>query len=834
MLFFAIYHLLLAEPSSCPPPTHLVPLQVGPDFITYEVNVTTTCGGIILLTGMVPPAQQTLVPGLQQVTFAGLSPGIPYSACFKLYCEMPCSPGNESTPLCHSFTLNACSAPPPPVVVNRTATSLTLGGNYMDCGGVMSLHATASLPPMFQVEVPSGSQQTTFSGLVPDTEYFFCHRNRCLKAGFITCVAWDESPAECLSIKTEVLTTCAGPTQYQLQNLAARSLQVQSHFESFGGRVEARLAGNVVAQSTVSAGSQVITLGGLQPSTTYNVCFYNYCDMNHTILSTSLCANITTKNECLEIDELELLALTPFSYEVRVTFGEFGGSAKLYTLDGQFTETLYPKGVQTLVNPYPLSPATFYTICARNACNAAQSQFTAENCLPIQTAPEQCVPPPLLNLTAITSNSMVLNAQAGPFGAQVEISAENQTQIREMNAGATQKLLDLLADATTYQISVRNHCYTGTLSDAITTSASTASAAQANGLLTPPSFIDESWLWAEKGRARLVLPDPNSDGWDRFGSAQLAYFIRMLEPGCPDQPLFETEYSSPTWPIQFAIPVPIPATPYEVEISRVLKNSKGGSRSSGTVLVGPPNNNVTQISTQALEIKRWILHVPRKSGGFSGTLVMQNRFPDLPARLWVAGFDQAGQFVAGSAKALTVIGRRAEIAIYPEAGTSLFPEEMTDAVSHLGLFEEYDRTNLGVAITYSRAGDPRGLTATVPEADLRKGQANGTVFSLESRTSPLFWDGAALLNLTQSSPTEIVAHQRNLADDAIQASISLGAIEPGAKKLVVLSDLFPFCADCYYSLETTQNKRSLQLLGLRGTLGTANTVLVESVSQKKN
>jgi hypothetical protein len=52
--------------------------------------------------------------------------------------------------------------------------------------------------------------------------------------------------------------------------------------------------------------------------------------------------------------------------------------------------------------------------------------------------------------------------------------------------------------------------------------------------------------------------------------------------------------------------------------------------------------------------------------------------------------------------------------------------------------------------------------------------------------------------------------------------------------LVVLSDLFPFCADCYYSLETTQNLRSLQLLGLRGTLGTANTVLVESVSQKKN
>ncbi|MCB1052173.1 MAG: hypothetical protein H6510_06395 [Acidobacteria bacterium] len=837
MLLF--FFLLFQDPTQamvCEPVTHVVPVEFGSTYCVFEVDVT-ACGAVASIQPITSKQgfpQQVLMPGLQLVQFAGLTPST-YEFCVQHFCDPPCDVSNLGPSNCITIDLSNCIPPTNYGLVNKTATTITVDAIYPDCGGKFEIFDDLMNPPLLSQSVPDGHQQITFSNLMPDTDYIVCYTNRCRPAGIPDCTTFISAPPVCQILRTEALTTCDAPASYSLQARSPNSITVQSNFGPYGGRVQAKIGTSVIAQAIAQPGTQSVLLGGLAGGTTYSVCFQNACDFGLNFYSPTLCASITTEVECRVIEDIALKTLTPFTFEAEATFGDFGGSAKLYKVDGSFTETFYSKGFQKIRNPYQLEPNTTYILCVRNACNVNQTQFTEENCISINTPPEMCVPPPSLMVTDITSNSMRLVATAGPFGAQVTMVSGSKSRSREMAANSTEKEVNFLPDATTFRIEIRNHCYNGGLSDPITATATTLSAEESNGYLSPPTFVTEQLIWAEKGRVRLVLPNPNSDGWDRFGNADLAYQVRMTLKDCDADPLYDGIVTSNKWPKLLVIPVPIPATEYEVQVRRTLANSKGGGTSKGTVLVGPSNDNTTQISTTLTDVKRWLLHVPRKSGGFEGTLVLNNRFPDLPAVIWVAGYDANGQYVPGSTTSLLVVGSRAEIPIYPVSGSSisLYSGSMTDLVSHIGLFEEYNRHTLETAVTYRKSGDPEGLTATVQESDFSKGDPIGAFFTIEGRTAPDFWDGVAVLNLAGNSTTEVIVKQRHNGDDSVLAEMSLGNVLPGQKRLSVLSDQFPLCTDCYYTLEAKDPKKTFQVLGLRGTLTTESSVLVESKSFKK-
>lgn len=341
--------------------------------------------------------------------------------------------------------------------------------------------------------------------------------------------------------------------------------------------------------------------------------------------------------------------------------------------------------------------------------------------------------------------------------------------------------------------------------------------------VTPPApdFITATDLWIGDGnRVFMRLPHPNADGWDGSNRLLMSYRVAMVQD-C--EVLFEGDVQASNFPAVYSFPIRTPDEPYEVEVYRRVHDVKRDSVSSPTVIVGPAvTGDPSVIPSDFWELKRWVLHVPKVGGGFQGKLVLNNRFPSVPSEIWIAGFDVAGRYLEGTQKKLVVIGPLGTIPIYPYDGESqsVFEAALTDSVSHIGLFEVGGARHVHVSISYKQFDNEDAFPAAVEETDLDTGLNAGSVFTVEGRRGTGFWDGVAVLNLRAAlaQDVDIVYRELNSGDEL--GRITLDSIQPGHKKLAVLSDLFPYREDTYYTVESKSPGATIQVLGLRGSYAT--------------
>lgn len=342
-----------------------------------------------------------------------------------------------------------------------------------------------------------------------------------------------------------------------------------------------------------------------------------------------------------------------------------------------------------------------------------------------------------------------------------------------------------------------------------------------------PVFIGEENVWVnDAGKLELFLPDPNADGWDPSGGADLSYYVQLRQ-NCVD--FFDLWISGDLFPQWVTLDaVDLIFDDYEIVISR--SNDLSKDTSPGTVIVGPPESAVSAgLPDEFIEFDRWMLHAPKIAGGFTGTLVVDNLFPELPVRVWVSGFDEAGDLVANSQVSVVVVGQRGSIPLYQDGTTkpALYPSAMTDRISHLALFEEGNRHLTRVALTYQNLSED-ALAATVEEERIRSGAAAGTQFTVEARKSANYWDGVAILNLTGFLTTDVRISQKRLGTGEEIAWVPLGSVAPGHKLLAVISDFFAFEPDTYYEVDSTKTDARLQVMGLRGSTTAEKPLLVGS------
>lgn len=344
-----------------------------------------------------------------------------------------------------------------------------------------------------------------------------------------------------------------------------------------------------------------------------------------------------------------------------------------------------------------------------------------------------------------------------------------------------------------------------------------------------PRFITPDFVWKKgDGSVEILLPHPNSDGFFSLPSTQLAYEI-SITVDCT--PRFTQTVTPDSFPYLYTLPVSAPAGPYQIRIARGwVDSNKRDMFGEAQIISGPSRADKNeQISTEVSDIDRWLFHVPRVAGGFEGTIVFSNPFPELPAVLWVAGFDAFGEYVSGTQTGIAVIGQKAELLVYDDGSgkQALFDAAFTDEISHLGLFEANGKKTVQVSMTYQSL-TPGALSASVNETDLALGGSVGSSFVMDARESDVFWDGVALLNLTGNTESRVFVSQRRTSDHGLLGRIQIASVAPGAKNLQVISDLFPFTPGTYYTIDTGTTMELLQVVGLRGTLPPQSPLLVSS------
>lgn len=348
----------------------------------------------------------------------------------------------------------------------------------------------------------------------------------------------------------------------------------------------------------------------------------------------------------------------------------------------------------------------------------------------------------------------------------------------------------------------------------------------------PPSFITDRDVWLdEQDRIVVWCPDPNADGAIQQPTLQRGYTFRLVQ----DCRILESVTATPSsYPNVFRFSSPVPDGPYTIEVARFFQGAnKRATEGIPRVYAGPDlASSDTVIATETRNIGRWLLHLPKASGGFSGTVTFFNRFPEIPAPIWVAGFDATGALIDGTRQQLLIVGQVQTLPVYGVGGEEgLFDAAHADRISHLGLFEPRNAALVQASLTY-RSLEEDALTATVDEVSLLDGALVGAGFTLDARPAEVYWDGAALLNLTGSAPVEVTVA---LVDPAGQvlAHRELDPIAPGSKQLLVLSDVFPQSGRVagYYTL-SSEGDVPFQVVGLRGTLVSNPALLVNTKVSK--
>jgi len=345
------------------------------------------------------------------------------------------------------------------------------------------------------------------------------------------------------------------------------------------------------------------------------------------------------------------------------------------------------------------------------------------------------------------------------------------------------------------------------------------------GTLSAPTFVSADRVWInDAGNVVVNLPHPNIDGWDPSTQIPIQYVLNFLQN---DSSMDEITVSVDT-PFPFLSELGAPPTDdYFVSIKRqaIIGGNTPTMVSQAVLVPGPRQVYGQQIASNFAFIDRWLFHIPKQLGGFDAKLTLTNRFPELPAMVKLIGFDSQGRPIDRAEKDLALIGRRKEWSVCGDTAAHLFPSELQDEISHVGIFEPKNTNFVLVSLTYvNLASDARSNTQEVNLKD-GKGGSKFLPAPTETGAGDAKWDGIAALNMRNDTETPVWLDQASTQTDeeagtsheVIHRSVSLGSIAPGGKLLYAISESeFPFIEGAYYLLRTENPSQKIQALALHG------------------
>jgi len=319
-----------------------------------------------------------------------------------------------------------------------------------------------------------------------------------------------------------------------------------------------------------------------------------------------------------------------------------------------------------------------------------------------------------------------------------------------------------------------------------------------------PDYLDQTNFWIDdSGYLNCVFPDPGIDGEDTTN----LYYVTWIEVEC-QVANGRTLVGGSGWPVVIQIPASeVPTVPWTVQVARARLDADGNitSQSTNFGITGPTRARTTiDFSTQISRIRRWLLHVPKLSGGFSAEIKLTNRHPDQSADIRLAGYSADGSFLAEENVSIDN-----EEALYlPVYGENGLFSAFLDQVSHVGIVDNLgDLTHASIKYT----GLSSNFGSWLSETDVGDGSSTGTVFEMDGRSSSDYIDGLAVLNLLGESASVWLV-QLSRGGDVLD-EIFLGDLPKGGKLLSVISEKFPFEQGSRYRIEDRQGQH-IQTLGL--------------------
>lgn len=328
---------------------------------------------------------------------------------------------------------------------------------------------------------------------------------------------------------------------------------------------------------------------------------------------------------------------------------------------------------------------------------------------------------------------------------------------------------------------------------------------------TPPTFIDiPDFGWDSENNLICLLPSPNRDGLCPEGS----YIVTLRERNILITGMDQMPVQSDHWPVVFRIPgTNLPAV-FTIAVRRLC----GTSLSEEWILTAP-RRPTRSVEPAANELDRFLLHVPKRSGGFAGVVRIVNRNPDSGSTADLFAYSEAG-LLLGKASVSMNSDETRYLTLYEPGG--LFAD-LTDQISHIGI---RDGSNaLRVMLGYKALNS--GYTVWHNEDAILDGGVTGAIQLVEANGQETSAEGVAVLNLNNDHEIQITVKLVSTSGQTL-ANASLGTLEPGAKKLAVLSSLFQRQEGTRYQLETELGE-SFQLLGLSfsgGFFTTAETLVL--------
>jgi len=321
----------------------------------------------------------------------------------------------------------------------------------------------------------------------------------------------------------------------------------------------------------------------------------------------------------------------------------------------------------------------------------------------------------------------------------------------------------------------------------------------------PPYFITPDALHLEaNGDINIDLPDPDSDG--AVDLDNLGYLVSVLQRGrILDGPILVTPPSITSWPSRVTLPAAsLPAGSYSIG----LRRGTSLVEASDELILPAPTTTNTLPDTTTGAFTRWLLHIPRLSGGFGTAIQMSNRHQESSVEISLVAFDADGSFLATETRTLAP-AMVTTYTLYGNAEDDLFPT-LVDQVSHIAVWDPRGTTRTALAFT----GLTTGFQAVYPEVDLGRGEIAGAAFTVRGRPDATTDEGLAVLNLTGSEPAEVALRQIDAITGDTIATVTLGTVPAGGKRLFLASDLTGFIDGADYIVETTDPNARIQLVWL--------------------
>ena len=245
--------------------------------------------------------------------------------------------------------------------------------------------------------------------------------------------------------------------------------------------------------------------------------------------------------------------------------------------------------------------------------------------------------------------------------------------------------------------------------------------------------------------------------------------------------------------------------PYYVAIART---AAGSPPSQPVFLVGPQSPSTLPGVLGAH--RRWLLHVPRKAGGFSAVIRLENPNPTHSVNVTLVAYASNGTELAVDTAPVSSQGRL-DRNLYD---TVFGDPALLDQISHIAVWDETGSTKASLRYL----ADNSGFGVWVPEVNLDREPVTGSAFLIDGSTpSTAYYDGMAVLNLSSAITPEIRVTRYN-AGGQVSGVLSLGQLLPGSKLLSALSFAFPdTIPNASYRVEAVgQSAATIQVFGISG------------------